>query len=258
MSTTELIDTLRLENQVKRMYEQVARRPDGHFHFEMGRGLAERLGYPPALLTAIPAEALASFAGVGLFFDLAQLAPGERVVDLGSGSGTDLFSAAVQVGRRGSATGVDMTGPQLEKAARLAREGGFTNVALVESRLEDTPLEDASADVVISNGVINLCPDKQRAFDEVARVLRPGGRLALSDIVSGRELAERTRANTDLWAACIAGAIPQQDYLDAIEAAGLTVERVRENRGYRFISERALAACDKYEVRSVSVLARRR
>jgi SAM-dependent methyltransferase len=257
MDSTQLVDAALLEQRVKEMYHAVAQDPGGDFHFEMGRELALRLGYDAALLDAIPAAAVESFAGVGHFFDLADLREGEKVVDLGSGSGTDLLAAAVQVGPGGHVTGIDMTEAQLMKAALLAHTHSIGNVKLVQSRLEDTPLADESADVVISNGVINLCPDKPRAFEEAARLLRPGGRLALADIVSGRELAERTRRNTDLWAACIAGAIPQDDYVAALEAAGLTVETVRENRAYRFTSERAIDACQKYRVISVSILARK-
>lgn len=257
MTATALVDEAQLEKRVQEMYRAVADDPGGDFHFEMGRDVALRLGYDPDLLDAIPAAALESFAGVGHFLDLADLRRGEAVVDLGSGSGTDLLAAAVQVGDRGHVTGIDMTYAQLVKAFRLADAHGFGNVSLVQSRLESTPLEDESADAVISNGVINLCPDKSRAFAEAARLLRPGGRLAIADIVSGRELAERTRRNTDLWAACIAGAIPEAHYLAGLEAAGLRVQTVRENRAYRFISERALEACAKYEVMSVSVLARK-
>jgi arsenite methyltransferase len=257
MDYTQLVDTTLLEQRVKEMYRAVADEPGGHFHFEMGRDVALQLGYDAELLAVVPSAAIESFAGVGHFFDMAQLQPGEAVVDLGSGSGTDLFLAALQVGERGRVTGIDMTDAQLAKAARLAREHGFENVELVQGKLEETPLVDSSADAVISNGVINLCPDKPRAFAEAARLLRPGGRLAIADIVSGRELAERTRRNVDLWAACVAGAIPQDEYLAGLEAAGLTVEAVRENRAYRFTSERALEACGKYEVISVSILARK-
>lgn len=257
MDSTHLVDSALLEQRVKEMYRAVADDPGGDFHFEMGRDVALQLGYAPQLLAAVPPAAVESFAGVGHFFDMAQLRPGETAVDLGSGSGTDLFLAALQVGERGRVTGIDMTDAQLTKATRLAREHGFTNVELVQGRLEETPLVDSSADVVISNGVINLCPDKPRAFAEAARLLRPGGRLAIADIVSGRELAERTRRNIDLWAACVAGAIPQDEYLAGLEAAGLSIEAVRENRAYRFTSERALEACGKYEVISVSILARK-
>ena len=238
------------------MYTEVAENPGGEFHFLTGRGLAEALGYDPALLDRIPAEAAASFAGVGHYFDLADLQQGETVVDLGSGSGTDLFCAAVLVGPGGHAIGVDMTPAQLTKAARLRDAAGLGNVELIESRIESVPLPDGLADCVISNGVINLAPDKGAVFGEAARLLRPGGRLALADIVSGRPLVGRTRRQTDLWAACIGGAIPRDRYVEAIEGVGLEVETLREN-DYEFLTERALQACDKYGVASVSLVARK-
>ena len=209
---------------------------------------------PGGLLDAIPAEALASFAGVGHHLGLAALRPGESVLDLGSGSGTDVFCAAVQVGETGRVTGVDMTDEQVAKASRLRDAHGFSQVELVEARIERLPFPDASFDAVISNGVINLSPAKGLVFAEAARVLRPGGRLAVADIVSGHALKERTRRNVELWAACIAGAIPRASYMEAIESTGLQVRDVRRN-DYRFISERALDACNTYEVESVSLLA---
>jgi SAM-dependent methyltransferase len=250
-----LVDVEVLETRIKEMYSDVADHPDGDFHFETGYRLAERLGYPSPMLDAIPPEAVESFAGVGYFFDLARLGPGEHVVDLGSGSGTDAFFAAIRVGSQGSVTGIDMTPEQLAKAERLRARDGLQNTYFIEGHIDDVPVGDESVDVVISNGVVNLSPDKAGVFREAARMLRPGGRLALADIVSGKPLAERTRAKADLWAACIAGAIPEQDYLGAIEAAGFAVAEVRENEGYRFISERAIGACTKYEVKSVSLLA---
>jgi arsenite methyltransferase len=150
--------------------------------------------------------------------------------------------------------GVDFTDEQLGKAARLRDQAGFSQVELVESRIENLPFEDASFDVVISNGVINLSLLKGLVFAEAARVLRPGGLLAITDIVSGRALKEGTRRNVELWAACIAGAIPQSNYLDAIEQQGLDVQQVRHN-DYRFISDRAKEACSTYDVESVSLLA---
>ena len=255
LDATSLVDAERLESEVKAMYRHVARRDDADLHFEVGRAVAEHLGYPAELLDAIPAEALASFAGVGYHLDLAALRPGEAALDLGSGSGTDLFSAAVLVGDPGRVVGVDFTDAQLDKATRL--RNGFSQVELVEGRIEELPFEDESFDAVISNGVINLSPRKDRVFAEAARVLRPGGRLAISDIVSGHALKERTRRNVDLWAACIAGAIPRDDYLEAIAAQGLEVRELRTN-DYRFISERALEACSTYAVESVSLLAVKR
>jgi ubiquinone/menaquinone biosynthesis C-methylase UbiE len=151
--------------------------------------------------------------------------------------------------------GVDMTDAQLAKARRLRDDRGLQHVAFVEGLIEEPPVEPGSVDVVISNGVINLAPDKNAVFHAVAQVLRPGGRLAIADIVSARELIERTRRNVALWAACIAGAVPHEQYLAAIGAAGLRVEIVRANSAYRFLSPRARAAADKYGVASVSVLA---
>ena len=255
LDASSLVDAERLEAEVKAMYRHVARRDDADLHFEVGRAVAEHLGYPAALLDAIPAEALASFAGVGYHLDLAALRPGEAALDLGSGSGTDLFCAAVLVGDSGRVVGVDFTDAQLDKATRL--RNGFSQVELVEGRIEELPFEDDSFDAVLSNGVINLSPAKDRVFAETARVLRPGGRLAISDIVSGHALKERTRRNVDLWAACIAGAIPRDDYLEAIAAQGLEVRQLRRN-DYRFISERALEARSIYAVESVSLVAVKR
>jgi arsenite methyltransferase len=236
------------------MYGHVAREESAELHFEVGRDLAEHLGYPPALLDAIPAEALASFAGVGYHLELAALAPGETVLDLGSGSGTDVFCAAVQVGEAGHAVGVDFTHEQVAKATRLRDRDGFEQVRFVEARIDELPFEDGSFDAVISNGVINMSVVKSRVFAEAVRVLRPGGRLALADIVSGKPLKERTRRNTELWAACIAGAIPLSSYVGAMGAAGLDVGQARRN-DYRFVSDRALSACSTYEVQSVSLVA---
>ena len=254
LDASSLVDGERLEAEVKDMYRHVAREEEAELHFEVGRGLAEQLGYSAELLDAIPAEALASFAGVGHHLDLVALQPSEAVLDLGSGSGTDVFCAAVLVGGSGRVVGVDITDEQLAKAAGLRDREGFSQVEFVEARIEELPFEDASFDAVISNGVINLSLFKGRVFAEAARVLRPGGRLAIADIVSGRALKERTRRNVELWAACIAGAIPRKDYVEAIEAQGLRVAEIRKN-DYRFISERALDACSTYEVESISLLA---
>ena len=251
---TSLVDAERLEAEVKEMYRHVAREEDEQLHFEVGRGLALHLGYPEQLLDAIPPEALASFAGVGYHLDLAALTPGEGVLDLGSGSGTDAFCAAVQVGEDGRVVGVDFTDEQVAKARRLAERDGFGQAVFHEGSIDALPFDDGSFDVVISNGVINLSPVKHRVFAEAARVLRPGGRLALADIVSGKPLKERTRRNVELWAACIAGAIPRDSYLRTLENAGFRVGEVRPN-DYRFVSDRALEACNTYSVESISLVA---
>jgi SAM-dependent methyltransferase len=251
---SSLVDREELEAQVKDMYRQVAREQDAALHFEVGRPLALRVGYPDELLDAIPAEALASFAGVGYHLDLAGLVPGEKVLDLGSGSGTDAFCAALQVGKSGRVVGVDFTDEQIQKATRLRDRDGFGQVEFAEGSIDALPFDDGAFDVVISNGVINLSPIKDRVFAETARVLRPGGRLALADIVSGKPLKERTRRNVELWAACIAGAIPRTSYVETIEAAGFRVGETRTN-DYNFISERALDACSTYGVESISLAA---
>lgn len=255
MTATASFDPKDLESKVKAMYREVAENPRGEFHFEMGRAMAERLGYAPADLDRIPAAAIESFAGVGYYFDLAGLKEGETVIDLGSGSGMDTFVAALKVGREGRVIGIDMTDAQLDKAERLRAAAGFTNVAYRKGYIDSASCEDASSDVVISNGVINLAPDKQVVFREIARLLKPGGRLALADIVTATPLPDTVVCNADLWAACIGGAMQQDTYREAIEGAGLRVSSVRDNAGYQFISSNAKGAQDKWGVKSISVLA---
>jgi len=255
MTTNVSFDPKDLESKVKAMYRDVADNPRGEFHFEMGRAMAERLGYAPADLDRIPAAAIESFAGVGYYFDLAALKPGETVVDLGSGSGMDSFIAGLKVGREGRVIGIDMTDAQLDKAERLRAAAGFTNVAYRKGYIDKTSCGDGSADVVISNGVINLAPDKGAVFREAARLLKPGGRLAISDIVTASQLPDTVVCNADLWAACIGGAMQHDSYRAAIEGAGLRVKSIRDNAGYRFISANARGAQEKWGVKSISVLA---
>jgi arsenite methyltransferase len=252
------LDTAELEDRVKRMYEEVALEPDHEFHFETGRPLAERLGYPPDDLDRIPAASIESFAGVGYFQDLAAITPGEMVLDLGSGSGTDSFLAALKAGPEGHVVGIDMTEAQLAKARDLAEEAGFAQVDLRTGYIEEPPVDDAEFDCVISNGVINLSPDKPAVFAAAARALHSDGRLALADIVSEQQLPEGVTCDASLWAACIGGAMQQGNYRRAIENAGFEIETWRENSAYRFVSDRADNATQKYGVTSVSVLARRR
>jgi arsenite methyltransferase len=244
--------TTELDHHITEMYRDVASGAIRDLHFPTGRPIAEALGYPSDLLDRVPTEALDSFAGVGHHLDLARLRPGERVLDLGSGSGMDAFAAATQVGPTGCVTGVDITPEQLAKAERLATA---TNIAFRRARIEELPFDDGAFDAVISNGVVNLSPHKRRVFAEAARVLRPGGRLALSDIVTERPIAQRTACQADLWAACIAGAEQRARYVDDIAAAGLQLQQVRHNPEYRFTSERAQRAGEKYGAHSISLLA---
>ncbi len=257
MSTDVAFDPADLESRVKSIYRQVAEDPRGEFHFEMGRALAERLGYPSEVLDRVPAEAIDSFAGVGYHFGFAGLRTGETVVDLGSGSGMDAFVAATLVGARGRVFGIDMTDEQRAKAERLRLRDGFANVKFLRAYIEEVPLPDATADVVVSNGVINLAVDKPRVFREAARLLRPGGRLALSDIVSEVALPESIRRDCGLWAACIGGAAQRDEYVAGIEAAGLRIVEATENAAYAFLSASARGACRKFGVRSVSLWARK-
>ena len=249
------IDVDSLRDKVKAMYQAVADEPHGTFHFELGYDLAARLGYPTSELDQVPPEAIESFAGVGHHLGLAALRPGDRVVDLGSGSGMDAFLAARQVGADGQVIGVDMTDAQLAKANRLAQRDGFANTRFEKGYIEQAPVADESATAVISNGVINLCSDKAAVFREIARILEPGGRLAISDIVTEHQLTEAIVCDVNLWASCIGGAMQRDDYRAAIEAAGLSIEIVQENPQYEFLSDSAQGATGTFGVKSISILA---
>jgi ubiquinone/menaquinone biosynthesis C-methylase UbiE len=249
------VDRAELEGKVQAMYRDVAENPGGEFHFEMGRALAERLGYRPADLDRVPAESIDSFAGVGYYFHLLGDMEGARVLDLGSGSGMDTFVASLLAGPDGTVIGLDMTDAQRAKAEALRRRDGFRNVTYVKGYIDAAPFEDGSFDVVISNGVINLAVDKPRVFREIARLLRPGGQLALADIVTDVVLPETISCNTTLWAACIGGAWQLGRYEDAIESAGLRVTAEQVNDQYRFLSDNAQGATRKFGVKSISLRA---
>jgi len=250
-----VVDARQLRAKVKEMYKSVAEQPRGTFHFQMGRELAQRLGYPAAQLDRVPAQAIESFAGVGYHLGLAALTPGERVLDMGSGSGTDAFLAWLAISPGGQVTGIDMTDEQLAKARRLAADAGVAGVRFEKAYIEQVPVATGSVDVVISNGVINLCADKQAVLAEIARVLRPGGRMAISDIVSEKQLTEAIVCDVNLWASCIGGAMQQDNYRQSIEDAGLTVGEWRENPQYGFISGSAQGATKTFGVKSISILA---
>ena len=251
------VDSEALEQKVKKMYKDVAERPKEEFHFEMGREMAERLGYPSDILDHVPPEAIDSFAGVGYYFHYTNLQPGESVVDLGSGSGMDTFFAAHQVGEDGRVVGIDMTDEQLAKANKLRDSSDINNVSYLKGYIQSTPCEDESFDAVISNGVVNLAPDKVEVFKEAARLLKPGGRLSLADIVTETRLPEGITCDATLWAACIGGALQLDDYLNAIRSAGLIIEQAKDNPEYHFLSDSAQGATQTYGVKSISVLARK-
>ena len=251
----EQVNRADLETKVQAMYRDVAQNPHGEFHFEMGRAMAERLGYRPADLDRLPAEAIDSFAGVGYYFHFLDDMEGARVLDLGSGSGMDSFLASLIAGPTGTVIGLDMTDAQRAKAEALRQRHGVRNVTYVKGYIDAAPFEDRSFDVVVSNGVINLAVDKPQVFREIARLLRPGGRLAIADIVTDVPLPETISCNTTLWAACIGGAWQVDRYRQAIEDAGLRIVADQVNDQYRFLSDNAQGATKKFGVKSVSLRA---
>jgi arsenite methyltransferase len=192
------IDVELLKSEIKKTYASVSAEPERDFMFPTGRSWAEDLDYPEEL-AHVPERAVESFAGVANPFSLGRLEPGERVLDLGSGAGTDSLVASQMVGPQGSVTGIDMTPEMLAKARAAAAELGARNVEFVESEAESLPFADGSFDVVISNGVIDLIPDKDAVFGELHRVLAPGGRLQIADVTIQNPVSEEGRRNIDLW-----------------------------------------------------------
>jgi len=200
MSAAETpVDVDVLRDEIRKTYTDVSTAPEQEFIFPTGRAWARELGYPEPELARIPQATVESFAGVANHWTLGRIEPGSVVVDLGCGAGTDLLIAAQMTGPTGRVIGVDMTATMLERARQSATEMGLRNVELHESLVEALPLDDASVDVVISNGVIDLVPDKDAVFDEIDRVLRPGGRLQLADVIIHSEVSEDARSRIDLW-----------------------------------------------------------
>jgi len=199
MSPALPVDVDALRDEVREKYREVAVAPNATYHFHTGRAAAARCGYDAAIVDALPDRAVESFAGVANPFALRTLEPGERVVDAGSGAGFDSFVAAHQVGHGGRVVGIDMTAEMLKKSRDTAEALGFAQVEFREGFLETMPIEDGWADAVISNGVINLCPDKRAVFDEIRRVLRPGGHLQFADIANGRPVPPEALRDIDLW-----------------------------------------------------------
>lgn len=194
------LDRERLKSEVRAIYAKVAENPQGDFHFHRGPEYAARLlGYDAAELSELPTGATASFAGVGNPFLMDTVLAGATVVDIGSGAGMDCLLAARRTGREGSVVGIDMTDAMLARARASAADAGFSHVRFEKADMTALPLPSNSVDVVISNGVINLAPDKEAVFDELYRVVRPGGRLQFADIIVGTELSEQARNNIDLW-----------------------------------------------------------
>ncbi len=206
---------------VRSMYTAVANDPEREFHFPTGRRACEFVGYPAEQLDRLPARAVESFAGVGYPFAANVIRPGDTVLDIGSGSGTDALLASLLVGGGGRVIGLDLTEAMREKLQRNAAAMGAHTVAVLAGGAEDMPLPDRSVDVVTTNGVLNLVPNKARAITEIARVLRPGGRLQLADIVVRILPSESCRAHPELWAECVVGATTEAEYVSLFSGAGL-------------------------------------
>ena len=217
---------------VQRMYSDVASRPERTFHFPTGRSACLFVGYPEEVLNGVPARALESFAGVGYPFVADVIGPGDVVLDIGSGSGTDALIASRLVGRHGRVVGLDITRAMLDKLAHNAAAAGATNVEPFEGNADAIPLPDASVDVVTSNGVLNLVPDKRAAAREIFRVLRSGGRVQIADIVLRKDASDACRERPELWAECVVGATLETDYLDLFRSAGLVNVEVLSSQDY--------------------------
>jgi SAM-dependent methyltransferase len=198
-NSPQAFDVETLRESIQKEYELVALEPQRGFHFHTGRPLAHLLGYPDEWLVDLPESSIESFAGTGNPFSLGALNPGEKVVDIGSGAGFDSLIAARMVSPAGQIVGIDMTPAMLEKARSAAQEAGISNVEFRHGYAETLPVQDDWADVLISNGVLNLIPDKTAALQEMARVLKPGGRLQIGDILVQKAIPESARHKIDLW-----------------------------------------------------------
>ena len=214
------LDLEELRASIREEYSAVANEPERGFHFHTGRKLASILGYREEWLERLPSSAIESMAGTGNPFGLGELKPGEYVVDCGSGAGADSLIAAQQVGPNGRVIGVDMTPEMLAKARQNALAGGITNVEFREGYLETLPIPDAWADVIISNGVLNLVPDKEAALLEMHRVLKPGGRIQIADIALQKPVPEGSKSDVTLWTGCIAGGLLKAQLERKVAAAG--------------------------------------
>jgi ubiquinone/menaquinone biosynthesis C-methylase UbiE len=252
-------DVAALRAQVLATYDRVARDPGGDFHFHRGpRYAAKYLRYDAGELALLPAVCTVRFAGVGNPLRIGPIDLGETVLDHACGAGMDLLLAARRVGPQGHAIGVDMTPAMRDVATRAAAEAGVeATVAIRAGFFEHLPVDDESVDVVISNGVVNLAPDKSQVFAEIRRVLRPGGRLYLADVVVQRELKDDVRSNPDLWAACIAGALTEPELAELALASGFREPRITERFDcFRDTTAEAKVALDLH-VQAVNFIARK-
>lgn len=228
----EKLDKSQVANAVRDMYHEVAVSPGKPFHFPVGYDSCLNLGYLQKDIDALPVSAVESFAGVGYPFLADVIAPGDTVVDIGAGSGVDTLIAGFRTGQEGQVYGIDITPAMIEKARENIEKAGFDNIRIIESEADAIPLDEASVDVVTSNGVLNLVPDKAQAFREIFRILKPGGRIQIADIVLSKPVPAKSKSNAQLWAECIVGAEPVHEYLDIIRSAGFKDVNVIDRLDY--------------------------
>lgn len=218
-----------LKNAISNEYTEVACNQDHQIHFVSGSPLARRLSYPESATLLLPEEAVRPFAGVGNPFKIGAISPEEILLDVGCGAGFDILMAWLSGSRKNKIYGLDMTEAMLQKARENARKLGALNIDFLHANAENIPLPDASVDVVISNGVINLCPDKLRVYREIFRVLKPGGRFQIADVILKNSVPDESRELVHLWTNCVAGGIPLTEYLNIIRLAGFSDIRVLES-----------------------------
>jgi len=252
-------DVAYLREQVRSTYDQVARNPGGDYHFHRGPDYAHRfLGYEPAELAALPPLSTARFAGVGNPLAIGPIEAGATVLDHACGAGMDLLLAARKIGPRGRAIGIDMTPAMVECATQAARQAGLSRIArFQQGYYESLPVADASVDVVISNGVLNLSPEKHRVMREVFRVLKPGGRLYLADVVVQQELNMEARSNPDLWAACVGGALVEPELEALAEETGFAGGRITRRFNCFYDTSAESKVAKHLFVQSVNFIARK-
>lgn len=244
---------------VEGMYTAVAREPDREFHFPTGATACLAVGYPDAELRALPQAVIESFAGVGYPFGVGAVQPGDAVLDIGSGSGTDALIAGRHAGPAGTVYALDMTAAMRTKLAATLRENRIANVEIIAGNAQAIPLADRSVDVVTSNGVLNLVPDKARAFAEVFRVLKPGGRVQLADIALHKPIAEKYRRDPEMWAECVVGAVADEKYVELLETAGLSDVEIVHQLDYFALSRSSetRTVAELFGARSVVLRARK-
>lgn len=242
---------------VKLMYTQVANHPETEFHFPTGRWICEVLGYPNEQLDAIPETAMESFAGVGYPFRANVVKPGDIVLDIGAGAGTDALIASLIVGTSGKVYGLDMTRAMQEKLARNIEQMGASNVEPLLGNAEDIPLDDNSVDVVTSNGVLNLMPDKPKVFAEIFRVLKPGGQFQISDIIVNKSADEldESKKTPELWAECVAGAVHRENYINGFIEAGFKEVELHTSQNYfsNSSSESTRNVAEYFQAESITI-----